>query len=327
MTRRSRAGIRPCGARASARRWADASVTRTVVGIGFFTVRLPPPSGSPSHTVASRASTRRVPRTRRPTCRCSIATASSCTSCASTAASAASAWVAARRRLARAHAGDRRRRGPSLPTHDGVDWRALVGAALARMTGGPARGASTITMQLAALLDPSLAARGAGPRRSARSSARCGSRWALERSWSKDEILEAYLNLRRLSRRAPRDRRRGGVRVRQGAARARRRRVGGARGTRATPERGRRPRGAPRSSDRRRRRRHARRGRRSRRPRHVSTPRPRASPRPAARPGTATWRRTSRTACSPVAMPRVRRRSTPACSGSRATRSGVRSRR
>jgi penicillin-binding protein 1C len=41
-------------------------------------------------------------------------------------------------------------------THHGVDWRALAGAAIGRVARRPARGASTITMQLAALLDPAL---------------------------------------------------------------------------------------------------------------------------------------------------------------------------
>ncbi len=77
--------------------------------------------------------------------------------------------------------------------HRGVDVQALLGAALGRLTGRPARGASTLTMQLVAAFDPTLAARRGG-----RS---LGQKWrqlraalALERAWSKDEILEAYLN-------------------------------------------------------------------------------------------------------------------------------------
>ena len=78
-------------------------------------------------------------------------------------------------------------------THHGVDPRALLGAARARIAGGPARGASTITLQLAALLDPSLAARSGG--RTIRQKLRqMRGAAALERRWSKDEILEAYLN-------------------------------------------------------------------------------------------------------------------------------------
>ncbi|MBB6124449.1 penicillin-binding protein 1C [Sphingobium subterraneum] len=78
-------------------------------------------------------------------------------------------------------------------THGGVDWLALGGAAVARLRGYPTRGASTISMQLAAYLSPQIAAPGArgwlDKLRQMRSA------WALEEEWSKDEILEAYLNL------------------------------------------------------------------------------------------------------------------------------------
>jgi penicillin-binding protein 1C len=71
--------------------------------------------------------------------------------------------------------------------HDGVDWAAFAGA-FGR------RGASTITMQLAAQLDSTLR-----PRKRHRTVWQKllqirGAR-ALEHSWSKSEILEAYLNL------------------------------------------------------------------------------------------------------------------------------------
>jgi penicillin-binding protein 1C len=76
--------------------------------------------------------------------------------------------------------------------HRGVDWRALARAALARVAGRPAGGASTITMQLAALLD---GASDATSRRDLGAKWRqMRGAWALERRWSKDEILEAYLN-------------------------------------------------------------------------------------------------------------------------------------
>jgi penicillin-binding protein 1C len=84
--------------------------------------------------------------------------------------------------------------------HGGIDFRAVGQAAwdnLFRAQGrGQARlrGASTITMQLAGLLDPALAAR--APGRS------WGQKWdqalaarELEAGWSKQQILEAYLNL------------------------------------------------------------------------------------------------------------------------------------
>jgi penicillin-binding protein 1C len=78
--------------------------------------------------------------------------------------------------------------------HGGVDWLAVAGALRGLLDGAPPRGASTITMQLANLLDAH-----AGNRARTRSLAvklrQAQRAWALERSWSKDEILEAYLNL------------------------------------------------------------------------------------------------------------------------------------
>jgi len=77
-------------------------------------------------------------------------------------------------------------------SHPGVDLRALGGALLAALRGEP-RGASTLTMQLAAQLEPSLR-----PRRGARSPAQklrqAVFALALEARWTKAEILEAYLN-------------------------------------------------------------------------------------------------------------------------------------
>lgn len=76
--------------------------------------------------------------------------------------------------------------------HHGVDWRAMAAAAWGTV-GGHRRGASTITMQLAALLDPRLAMHGGG--RSLRQKlGQVAAALKLERRWSKDEILEAYLN-------------------------------------------------------------------------------------------------------------------------------------
>lgn len=75
--------------------------------------------------------------------------------------------------------------------HDGVDPRALAAAFAGRLLGNGTRGASTITMQLANLLEE-----GAPPRRALAAKWRQMRRaWAIERSWSKPEILEAYLNL------------------------------------------------------------------------------------------------------------------------------------
>jgi len=81
--------------------------------------------------------------------------------------------------------------------HGGVDVEALGKAAWDALLGGGgarARGASTITMQLAGMLDPAL-----GPRSSGRTLAH---KWdqimaarELEAGWSKAQVLEAYLNL------------------------------------------------------------------------------------------------------------------------------------
>src|SRR3546814_3708220 len=75
----------------------------------------------------------------------------------------------------------------------GVDWLAIIGAVRDRIAGRRGRGASTLTMQLAGFLSPDLAAPGARgwldklrQMRAARE---------IEAHWSKDEILEAYLNL------------------------------------------------------------------------------------------------------------------------------------
>ncbi|MEX0957976.1 MAG: penicillin-binding protein 1C [Burkholderiales bacterium] len=78
--------------------------------------------------------------------------------------------------------------------HGGVDWLALSDAALDTFLRSRPRGASTITMQVAAQVDESLMPRGG--RRS------IGQKWdqikaaqELEETWSKKQILEAYLNL------------------------------------------------------------------------------------------------------------------------------------
>jgi penicillin-binding protein 1C len=78
--------------------------------------------------------------------------------------------------------------------HAGVDGQAFLGAALQRLTSGSRRGASTITMQVAALVAPGLRRQGA-PRTLAQKWRQMGYAWALERRWSKAEVLEAYVNL------------------------------------------------------------------------------------------------------------------------------------
>lgn len=82
--------------------------------------------------------------------------------------------------------------------HGGVDWLALTASGISNLLhlfdGKRPRGASTLTMQLAGLLDPSLA-----PASSRRTIAQ---KWnqilaarEIENTWSKPEILEAYFNL------------------------------------------------------------------------------------------------------------------------------------
>jgi penicillin-binding protein 1C len=76
--------------------------------------------------------------------------------------------------------------------HAGVDWRAVVGAAADGLRRGRLRGASTITMQLASLID-ARAARGGSDL--GRKLAQLRVARAIESRWTKDQILEAYLNL------------------------------------------------------------------------------------------------------------------------------------
>ena len=78
-------------------------------------------------------------------------------------------------------------------THGGVDWLALAGVARERLSGRPGRGASTISMQVAAYLSPDLARPGARGWRDKLRQLRAAR--ALEARWSKEQILEAYLNL------------------------------------------------------------------------------------------------------------------------------------
>jgi len=78
--------------------------------------------------------------------------------------------------------------------HSGVDWRAVSSAAWANMWNTKTRGASTISMQLAGLMDEDWRA-GAGGRSVVQKVGQTVSAQILEARWRKDQILEAYLNL------------------------------------------------------------------------------------------------------------------------------------
>ena len=78
--------------------------------------------------------------------------------------------------------------------HEGVDWSAAAKAAWDNLFRDRPRGASTITMQLAALLDADL--------RSSAKGRDWGRKWdqvkaarQIDASWTKSQIIEAYLNL------------------------------------------------------------------------------------------------------------------------------------
>ncbi|CAM5201445.1 peptidoglycan glycosyltransferase OS=Castellaniella defragrans OX=75697 GN=HNR28_001585 PE=3 SV=1 [Castellaniella defragrans] len=78
--------------------------------------------------------------------------------------------------------------------HGGVDWRASAAAAWSAVFGEGHRGASTLSMQLAALLDPTLQ-RGAGGRGVWQKLEQMQAAHTLETRWTKAQVLEAYLNL------------------------------------------------------------------------------------------------------------------------------------
>ncbi len=78
--------------------------------------------------------------------------------------------------------------------HSGVDWRAVSSAAWGNLWNTRTRGASTISMQLAGLLDDDWRA-AAGGRSLTQKIGQTFSSQLLEQRWRKDQILEAYLNL------------------------------------------------------------------------------------------------------------------------------------
>jgi penicillin-binding protein 1C len=71
--------------------------------------------------------------------------------------------------------------------HGGVDWWAAAAALAQRLHGGTRRGASTITMQVAALIDPALQRTG-GPRSPGEKWRQMRAAWVLERTWSKSRF-------------------------------------------------------------------------------------------------------------------------------------------
>ncbi len=77
--------------------------------------------------------------------------------------------------------------------HSGIDWSAAASAAIDNLGSGRTRGASTITMQLAGLIDPELQTRSG--RTVLQKIDQAASALAIERHWNKNQILEAYLNL------------------------------------------------------------------------------------------------------------------------------------
>ena len=78
--------------------------------------------------------------------------------------------------------------------HGGVDLRAAAAAAISNLRGGATtRGASSIAMQVAAAMDKSLT-RASDGRTMEQKLDQAQAAWALERVWSKQQILETYLN-------------------------------------------------------------------------------------------------------------------------------------
>lgn len=84
----------------------------------------------------------------------------------------------------------------SFYRHAGVDWKAIAAAAWDYLGKGgkKARGASTLTMQLAGLLDPALQPK-YGSRTPAQKWDQIMAAREIEKTWSKQQILEGYLNL------------------------------------------------------------------------------------------------------------------------------------
>ena len=78
--------------------------------------------------------------------------------------------------------------------HSGVDWRAVSAAAWGNLWNQRTRGASTVSMQLAGLLDGDWKRTGSGRNLAQKLGQAVAGEW-LDGHWRKDQILEAYLNL------------------------------------------------------------------------------------------------------------------------------------
>ncbi|WP_083370283.1 penicillin-binding protein 1C [Chromobacterium sphagni] len=78
--------------------------------------------------------------------------------------------------------------------HSGVDWSGVAAAAWGNVWNTRTRGASTLTMQLAGLLDDDLKVNKGGRSLWQKMGQTWSAAW-LEQHWSKAQILEAYLNL------------------------------------------------------------------------------------------------------------------------------------
>ncbi|AJC20489.1 penicillin-binding protein 1C [Pandoraea pulmonicola] len=78
--------------------------------------------------------------------------------------------------------------------HSGVDWRGVAAAAWGNLWHSRTRGASTLTMQLAGLLDDDLRPSTRNRSMTQKIGQAATAVW-LEQRWRKDQILEAYLNL------------------------------------------------------------------------------------------------------------------------------------
>ncbi|MDD4965204.1 MAG: penicillin-binding protein 1C [Gallionella sp.] len=79
--------------------------------------------------------------------------------------------------------------------HSGVDWRAVAAASWRNLWSTRTRGASTLTMQLAGLLDEQADSRRTGRRNVLQKIGQGTDALWLDARWQKAEILEAYLNL------------------------------------------------------------------------------------------------------------------------------------